>query len=87
MGKKGQVPWNKGRENLRDPRIIGRIVLVKALWDEFKHGNSISKLYASLLLRAMLEQDPKLIERLRYRFEDCGVFMNEADRALAGLAD
>ena len=42
-------------------RQVGRRALLRALSDEYRFGNSVSKLYASLLTQAVIEQDPRLL--------------------------
>jgi hypothetical protein len=44
-------------------RHIGRRTLIHALADEYEFGNSISRLYVSLLVRAVLEQEPQLLRK------------------------
>jgi hypothetical protein len=39
---------------------VSRRSLVRGCCEEIKHGNSVVKLYASLLARALLDADPKL---------------------------
>lgn len=61
----------------------GRRALLRALRAEYLRGNSVSKLYVPLLARAVVEQEPRLLqepadERLRYSramadFLECGV--------------
>ena len=64
-------------------RTVGRRSLLNALADEYEFGDSLSKLYVSLLARALVAQDPKLLKapddsrRVRSRaaanLERCGV--------------
>lgn len=69
-------------------RTIGRRALVRALVEEYQFGNSVSKLYVSLLAQAMVAQDPKLMEKMSYFLGRCGVrqvrdrdYWNAVDRA------
>jgi hypothetical protein len=44
-----------------------RYQLMQALLEEIEEGNSLTKLYATLLAKTMLESDPKLESKYRQR--------------------
>ena len=44
-------------------RQPGRRALLRALAAEYEFGNSLSKLYVSLLARAVVAQDPRLLRK------------------------
>ena len=44
-------------------RQVGRRALLRALAEEYEFGNSIARLYVSLLARAIIAQDPKLLKK------------------------
>lgn len=67
-----RISRSRSRRN-RGPRLVGRTTLIRALASEYEHGNSASRLYVSLLARAVIEQDPRLLERMPYELECCGI--------------
>lgn len=48
---------------VRPFRLVGRRALLRALADEYTFGDSVSKLYVSLLARAVVKQEPGLLKK------------------------
>ena len=57
-------------------RSTGRLALLRALSSEYEFGNSLSKLYVPLLVKALVAQDAKLDNEIYY-LEKCGVFKSK----------
>jgi hypothetical protein len=65
--------WPEGKPfKWRTVRSSGRRALLRALGEEYEFGNSVSKLYVALLARAMLQQEPSLIDEAYFR-NRCGL--------------
>jgi hypothetical protein len=68
-----QRPRIKKRESTFDyipseqMRLISCHTLLRGLFEEIEKGNSLSKLYASLLAKTMLESDSKLKSKYQQR--------------------
>jgi hypothetical protein len=52
----------------RHRRKIGRRALLRALADEFEFGNAVAKMYVTLLVRTILEQQPQLLRKTDPRY-------------------
>jgi hypothetical protein len=59
----------------------GRRALLRALATEYELGNSLSKLYASLLARAVVAQEPRLLRKL------CHTRRTDSDRGVPWRVD
>jgi hypothetical protein len=73
----------RGPFRYREIRAGGRRALLRALAAEYKHGNSLSRLYVALLARTMVEQEPKLLaEETLQTVLACGVKATDGARRL-----
>jgi hypothetical protein len=63
--------WPVGKPfKYRTARSSDRRTLLRALWEEYKFGNSVSKLYVALLARAILQQESSLTNAPFFRVLD-----------------
>lgn len=58
-------------------RHHGRRALLSALQHEYRFGDSISKMYVTLLARNMVKLEPKLKDKCVYFLEQCGIKVDE----------
>jgi hypothetical protein len=50
-------------------RSVSRRTMVRGCVEELKHGNSVVKLYASLLAKALIDAEPKLKQDFQWRLD------------------
>lgn len=61
-------------------KTAARRATIRALASEYLHGNSQSRLYVSMLVRAMVHQDPGLCWQHYESLQRCGIPQAEVDK-------
>jgi hypothetical protein len=72
-----QSPKQARKPFVYETRSYGPLKVLRVLADEYEHGTSLTKLYVSLLAKALADQDPKVRTKFPYELERCGVRQTE----------